>query len=225
MSIQTLKQSKSDNTKNSAFLKHPKPQNPHSDEFVTRKLALVHSISKPVMSNICVICCHTEIHTMSSWCCSDYVYFLWWTCPRDHRTCRAFCVAPGYRTNAFARGSLGHLAVYATQVVSMWDGIGCVHETIGTHARCLLLHCAHEAPMKCTNSAKSVAWRAFGGFHPPLPNSLARPDPHLHDLLCPASCQWQASALRYSTSPCAQHGSRCFCKAFRDTINLPVSLE
>ena len=46
VSIQTLKHSKSDHTKKSAFLKHRKLQNPDSDDFVPRKLALMHAVSK-----------------------------------------------------------------------------------------------------------------------------------------------------------------------------------
>ena len=46
VSIQTLKHSKSDDTKKSAFLKHRKLQNPDSDDFVPRKLASMHAVSK-----------------------------------------------------------------------------------------------------------------------------------------------------------------------------------
>ena len=46
VSIQPLKHSKSDDRKKAAFLKHRKLQNPDSDDFVPRKLASLHAVSK-----------------------------------------------------------------------------------------------------------------------------------------------------------------------------------
>ena len=46
VSIQTLKHSKSDDTKKLAFLKDRKLQNLDSDDFVPRKLASMHAVSK-----------------------------------------------------------------------------------------------------------------------------------------------------------------------------------